>query len=211
MNVPHPLRSARSRLLVAFVAALAATPAGAMAGTFALEGFASIGGPVRPEFFSAGWGGGYGIGGGLGLSTSRTDIMLQGEFAQFSFQGYEGLGNLGGERRFSTLALLLRYRVWERVSAKHEGLAVAASAGWGHQSIAGTFGEGQGAQALLGDGTEDGLVWTAGLEFARDLYRTTRWAVGLRYSQFHFENETPAHVTLCFALRMPLAGSRPGS
>ncbi len=196
-----------------FLAAMCALAAPARAGTFGVEVAGMVGGPVDPQFFSDAWGRGLGIGGGLLYDMGRVAALVQGDFAQFSFEGSEELGTFGGERRFSSLTLALRLVLWKHDSLREESLSLAASAGWGHEAIAGIAGvePGSKAAASLGDGSEDGVVWTAAAEFSRSLYRTTRWAAGLRYTRFEFEVESPAHVMLVFALRMPLAGSRPSS
>ncbi len=196
-----------------FLAAVCLTVVPAQAGTFGVEVAGMLGGPVSPEFFSDAWGRGLGIGGGLLYDMGRVVALVQGDFAQFAFEGSEELGTFGGERRFSSLTLALRLVLWKHDSLREECLSLAASAGWGHQAIAGTAGvePGSAAAASLGDGSEDGVTWTAAGEFSRSLYRTTRWAAGLRYTRFEFEHESPAHVMLVFALRMPLAGSRPSS
>ena len=201
------------RRLAGILAAMCALAAPARAGTFGVEVAGMLGGPVDPQFFSDAWGRGLGVGGGLVYDMGRVAAVVQGDFAQFSFEGSEELGSFGGERRFSSLTLALRLVVWKRDSLPEESLSLAASAGWGHESIAGIAGVEPGSPAAisLGDGSEDGIVWTAAAEFSRSLYRTTRWAAGLRYTRFEFEVESPAHVMLVFALRMPLAGSRPSS
>ena len=196
-----------------FLAAVCVAVAPARAGTFGVEVAGVLGGPVSPEFFSDVWGRGLGIGGGLIYDLGRVAAVVQGDFVQFAFEGSEELGSFGGERRFSTLGLALRLAVWKHDGLHEESLSLAASAGWGHQAIAGLAGvdPGSAVAVSLGDGSADGVVWTAAAEFSRSLYRTTRWAAGLRYTRFEFELESPAHVMLVFALRMPLAGSRPSS
>jgi len=181
-----------------------------VAAEWGIEAYGSVSGPVSPDFFTEGWGSGLGIGGGLTYGMHFVEILLEGEFAQFTFDGIEGLGDLGGERRFSRLAMALRVNLWERQSEKRERLSLNASAGWGHQSIAGTFGEGGTSPdaEILGDGSEDGWALTGGLEFSRSLFRSTRWVAGLRYSQHRFTLESPAYTSLVLGLRMPLAGSR---
>lgn len=180
------------------------------AAEWGVEAYGSLSGPVSPSFFSDGWGNGLGIGGGLHYDMDIVALILEGEFMQFSFEGVEGLGDLGGQRRFSRLALAFRVNLWEWQSEARERLNLMASAGWGHQSIAGTFGEGASTPdaEALGDGSEDGWAMTGGAEFSRSLFRSTRWAVGLRYSHYLFTLESPAHASLVLGLRMPLAGSR---
>jgi hypothetical protein len=202
-------RERRGRLGLMAAAVLLAWPLPAAA-EWGVEAYGSLSGPVSPDLFTEGWGSGLGIGGGLSYGMGIIDVVLEGEFTQFSFDGIEGLGDMGGERRFSRLALLFRLNPWERDSEKRERLSLLASAGWGHQSMAGTFGEGATTPdgEILGDGTEDGWALTAGLEFSRSLFRTTRWCVGLRYSHYDFSTESPAYTSLFLGLRMPLSGSR---
>jgi hypothetical protein len=170
-----------------------------------------IGGPASPEFFRAGWGRGLGIGGGVFYEFAYLDLILQGDFTQFAFDGYEGLGTLGGERRISRLAFAARAHLWTNPGHGRERLSLEGSGGWGHQEVAGTFGEGgtTADQDVFGDGKDDGFAVTGGVEFSRSLYRTTRWSAGVRYTRLDFERESPAHVALVMGLRMPLSGSRP--
>jgi hypothetical protein len=181
-----------------------------VAAEWGVEAYGALSGPVSPSFFTDGWGRGLGIGGGLSYGIRIVEFVLEGEFTQFSYDGVEGLGDLGGERRFSRLALALRLHAWENDSRRKERLSLMGSAGWGHQSIAGTFGEGakNPDAEVFGDGSEDGLALAGALEFSRGLFRETRWVVSLRYTQHRFTMETPAATSFLLGLRMPLTGSR---
>ncbi len=224
MRMPFPARASACVLAHAGVMALAQAvtlalvhaailtlaPA-AQASGWSAEVTGAIGGPSSPELFRAGWGRGLGIGGGVYYDFDFLDLCVQGDFTQFTFDGYEGLGTLGGERRISRLSLAARVHLWTNASQGRERLSLEGSGGWGHQTVASTFGEGgtTADQDLFGDGKDDGLAITGAVEFSRSLYRTTRWSAGVRYTHLRFDAESPAHVAFIMGLRMPLSGSRP--
>jgi len=161
--------------------------------------------PVDPQLFVDGWRNGLGIGGSLRARWAALETGLDADFAQFGFDGLENVGTLGGERRMTRLAVPVRVTLWKEDQRTRQRLYLQVSAGWGHQSIAGTFG---GALATANK-TQDGFVGTLGLRYARSVYRSTLWSVGLRYTRFEFDQESPSAVALVLGIQMPLSGSRP--
>ena len=174
----------------------------------ALEAVGLLAAPVQPQLFADGWGRGLGIGGSLRFGIGgRFECGLDAEFMQFTYTGLPGLGELGGERRFTRIGIPIRVHLYEWASRGRERLSLQASAGYGHQSIAGIFGEGLIAHELKKN--EDGLAWTGGILFSRSLYRGTRWSAGFRYTGFDFDAESPGHFGFVLGIEMPLEGSRP--
>ena len=190
--------------------ALAALPAAIapVAHASALEAIGILAAPVQPQLFVDGWGRGLGIGGSVRFGIGRHfEYGIDAEFMQFTYTGLPGLGNLGGERRFTRIGIPIRAHLYEWESRGRERVSVQASAGYGHQSIAGIFGEGLIAHDLKKN--EDGLALAGAILFSRSLYRGTRWSAGFRYTWFDFDAESPGHFGFVLGVEMPLEGSRP--
>jgi len=170
-----------------------------------LEAVGAVATPVDPDVFVDGWRSGLGIGASLRARVDRVEIGVDADFTQFGFTGLENLGTLGGERRMTRVAVPLRFALWTAQTGVFQGLFFQLSGGWGHQSIAGSFG-GRFASAPK---TQDGVVATLDLRYVREMYRWTRWSAGIRYARFNFEGESPSHASFLLGLQMPLEGSRP--
>ncbi len=191
--------------LAAFDARLAAAQSSEQRSRWVLEAFGFTAAPVDPQEFVDGWRSGLGIGGSLRARVGAVEVGVEGDFAQFGFDGLENLGTLGGERRMTRLALPVRFTLWKDDRRAVQRLYLQASGGWGHQSVAATFG----GVLASGSRTDDGFVGTLGVRYARSLYRRTLWSVGVRYTRFEFDAESPSTLGLLLGVQMPLSGSRP--
>lgn len=172
-----------------------------------IEAVGSVATPVAPQLFTDGWRNGLGIGGSLRAGFGVVEVGIDADFTHFGFNGLENLGTLGGERRLTRVAMPVRLQLWKGRSAVFQALYAQGSAGWGHQSTAGTFG----GPLATSPQSHDGFAATLGLRYVRELYRGTRWSVGVRYTHFEFSDESPSHVSFLLGLQMPLDGSRPRS
>ncbi len=199
-------RGAWRPLLLALAAALlplSAAPAHAES-RWLLEAVGVAATPTQPQIFVDGWGKGLGIGGSLRRQVGRRfEVGADAEFVQFTYEGLSDVGEFGGERRLTRLAVPVRVHLWENQGTGHERLSLQASAGWGHQSVAAT----DGLPATLK--SQDGLAVTGEFRFSRILYRGTRWSAGLRYTWFDLDAESPGHFGVVLGVEMPLQGSRP--
>jgi hypothetical protein len=192
-------------VLVSFALVAFAVQSACAQSRWVLEALGSVATPAEPQRFVDGWRNGLGIGGSLRVRLGVVEVGVAADFMQFGFEGLENLGSLGGERRLARVAVPVRVALWEGGRRVFHGLYAQASGGWGHQSIAGTFG---GVLATAST-TQDGFAGTLDVRYARELYRRTRWSVGVRYTRFEFPEESPSHVSLLLGLQMPLDGSRP--
>ena len=191
--------------LAAALVLLRAAPAAAQS-SWRLEALGLAATPTQPQLFVDGWGRGLGIGGSLRREFGRRfELGVDAEFVQFTYEGLPDRGEFGGERRMTRVAMPLRVHLWESARAGRERLSLQGSAGWGHQSIAGIFGDG----TPLPVEAQDGLAVTGDFRFSRSLYRGTRWSAGFRYTWFDFDAESPGHFAFVLGLEMPLQGSRP--
>ncbi len=191
-------------MLAAALVTAAASSAGAQS-RWVLEAVGMGAAPVDPQAFRDGWRAGLGIGGSLRVRLGVPEVGVDAEYVQFGFDGLDAAGPLGGERRSVRLAVPVRVALWKDAQRTDQALYAQASAGWGRQSIAGTFG----GSFTTPPATEDGFAWSMGLRYARQLYRATKWSIGLRYTRFEYSNESPSFVSLLLAIQMPLDGSRP--
>jgi len=195
----------RAIRLTCLLAVLVVAPPAIAESRWILEAAGAVAAPVEPRQFVDGWRTGLGIGAALRARLGKVEVGVDADFTQFGFTGLERLGTLGGERRMTRVAVPLRVALWRGRSAAFHGLFFQASGGWGHQSIAGSFG----GTLASSPKTQDGLAGTLGLRYVRELYRRTRWSAGIRYTRFEFEAESPVHVAFLLGLQMPLEGSRP--
>lgn len=170
-----------------------------------IEAVGSAAAPLDPQDFVDGWRPGLGIGGSLRARVGTVELGLDADFIQFGFEGLRHLSSLGGERRMLRLAVPLRTPLWRSQNEANQRLDLQVSGGWGHQSIAASFG---GTFASTPT-THDGFVGTLGMRYTHPLYRHTVWSVGVRYTRFYFDAESPSHISILLGLQMPIDGSRP--